>query len=271
MKGKKTQISEQEDLKQENLSEQKTEKQPVAKTTKAVAKKPVTVAQKSTGAVKKPKKETATGKAPATEKATAKARVKEPVTGKATVTATAKTPKKAATPKTVTPKKAATPKTVAFAKTSTSKTGTDSKAAATKKQKTDNVTAQAGLSNDQVDVARRVLDLSETIREAVNHLLFKLGDNDENAVAAMLRTVGEGLTSLDKAMLMLETKIVIPEKDALSVREKMSDVFEMMDTMISLYLDERTGELQKLGRPFENLYTNYDEHLNHCLKSVTVV
>ena len=260
MKGKKIQTSEQADLKQDNLSKQKTKKQPVTKTTKVVAKKPATVAKKSTGAVKKLKTETAAEKATVTEKATAKARVKEPAVEKVTTKETAKTKKKAATPK-----------TVAFAKTPTSKTDTDSKTAAIKKQTTDNVTTQTGLSNDQVDVARRVLDLSETIREAVSHLLFKLGDDDENAVAAMLRTVGEGLTSLDKAMLLLETKIVIPEKDALSVREKMSDVFEMMDTMISLYLDEKTGELQKLGRPFENLYSYYDEHLNQCLKSVTMI
>ena len=127
-----------------------------------------------------------------------------------------------------------------------------------------------GLSNEQVDIARRVLEISDTVKEAVQHMRLKLNEVEQTSAAIMLQTIGEGLTSQGKALTLLNEKIPMSENDELEINAQMNEIAEALNVMINHYFDEQLEELRKKGKSFEKQYLRYDKHLNHCLKGISV-
>ncbi|MCL2164265.1 MAG: hypothetical protein FWH55_07710 [Oscillospiraceae bacterium] len=59
------------------------------------------------------------------------------------------------------------------------------------------------LTNESVDVARRTFELSETIIEAVDHLITRLSEGSLEVGTAMLDVIGDGLESIEKTIPVL--------------------------------------------------------------------
>ena len=125
-------------------------------------------------------------------------------------------------------------------------------------------------SNDCVDVARRAIELSETIKEATVYMLVKLEADESSPVAMMLHSIGEGLIGLDNAISLLISKTEIEEETERMISENMLTVTNQLNDMIQLYFKERFGSLKEMGKSFQATYQRCDDHLSGCFKSMTL-
>jgi len=102
--------------------------------------------------------------------------------------------------------------------------------------------------NERADVARRILELSGTVMEAVDYLVNKLGSGWENmdTYIGVLKDIGEGLISLDNAVSAISEP---SEADPVTMRqleENFDELSEYMNTMIDACMEaEASGEISR--------------------------
>jgi hypothetical protein len=137
------------------------------------------------------------------------------------------------------------------------------------------------LSNERADVARRILELSETIGEAVDYMLSRLtvpgtyGDLSAKqgglVVAGMLKEIGEGLMSLEGAASSICGPLGTDAADVHMLASCFDDISERLDAMIDAYLENRASDLPIIGALLRGAFLSYAELLSRCFRSVALI
>jgi hypothetical protein len=129
----------------------------------------------------------------------------------------------------------------------------------------------ANCSNEQVDVARRLLELSETIKEATAYLIGRAAQADVSMTGNMLRNIGEGLVSLEHAVLSVRDSIAPDGEEAQGLSEQFFAITEKMEAIIDSYATGNYGVLNRQLLSFDGAYSSYDSLLLACFKGVTLM
>ena len=128
-------------------------------------------------------------------------------------------------------------------------------------------------SHERADVARRILELSGTIDEAIDYMLVKLDSlqEDISVYASMLKNVGEGLISLDNAASAISEPMGV-EPDIIELRSMMFDeMCGQLDAMADACLADRAGDLPALGSMLRKSYTEYYGRLELSFRKSAVM
>ena len=128
-------------------------------------------------------------------------------------------------------------------------------------------------SNERADVARRVLELSETIGEAIDYMLEKLESEniDPDACAGMLKDIGEGMISLENAASAVSEPIGADPDAAGRLPMEYDDLCGRLDAMVDAYLEERPGEFLALARALRDSFGAYVGSLSACFRNIAVM
>lgn len=131
----------------------------------------------------------------------------------------------------------------------------------------------ADRSNERADVARRILELSETIGEAIDHMLFKLDsfDSGVDEFADVLRDIGEGLISLEKGSKAISDYAGAGPEDAEALAYGYEDLSEKMDALVEAYLDDRPADFSILGGMLREAFADYWERLAQCFRGMSII
>ncbi|MCL2057834.1 MAG: hypothetical protein FWH01_02085 [Oscillospiraceae bacterium] len=128
-------------------------------------------------------------------------------------------------------------------------------------------------SNERADVARRVLELSETIGEAIGYMLDKLeyAQIDMDACAVMLKDIGEGLISLENAASAVSEPIGADPEVVGRLPMEYDELCERLDAMVDAYLEERAGDFPALGKLLRESFSAYEGSLSACFRKSAVM
>jgi hypothetical protein len=127
------------------------------------------------------------------------------------------------------------------------------------------------LKNEAVDVIKRALELSDTIIEAIDYLMFRLSADDYEQGMAMLPAIGEGLES------MKNTKRVILNEDImdLDIGEKctanFSDVASAFEDTVNAAIDGGMEEFRRRSADMKTTYIVWHEAISINLRSLSVM
>ena len=127
--------------------------------------------------------------------------------------------------------------------------------------------------NERADVARRILELSDTIEEAINYMIVKLDMlNGEIGVSSeMLKDVGEGLISLENAASAISGPLGAEPEDVMLLSQEYDMLSERMDALIDAYVEERTSDFPVLGKMLRESFTEYEKILTRCFRNIAVM
>ena len=127
--------------------------------------------------------------------------------------------------------------------------------------------------NERADVARRLLELSGTIEEAIGHMLgrFKEFRDDIGVCAGLLKGVGEGLISLENAAAAISGPMGADPGEV----ERLSFIYDEMcgqlDSMADACLEDRAGDLPGLGDMLRESFAAYSDGLALCFRKSAVM
>ena len=128
-------------------------------------------------------------------------------------------------------------------------------------------------SNERADVARRILELSGTITEAVDYMLAKLVPmrEDINVYAGIIKEIGEGLISLEGAVSALSASPDSNPEDMRRLDEGYDSLSECMDAMVDACIDGRIADLPALGNVLKESLTSYCGGLSRSFRSMSIM
>jgi hypothetical protein len=128
-------------------------------------------------------------------------------------------------------------------------------------------------SNERADVARRILELSGTVEEAINYLAEwpEFPQDDIGVYAAMLKDVGEGLNSLENAVSAISGQMGSDPEDITRLAAEYDGMCERLDEMADAYLEDRPDELFPLGGKLRESFSAYASILMHCFRNGAVM
>ena len=128
-------------------------------------------------------------------------------------------------------------------------------------------------SNERAEVARRILELSDTIEEAIAYMIAKLDTlNGAASVSAdMLKDVGEGLISLESAASAVSGPLGAEPETITRLSQEYDMLCEIMDALIDAYVEDRTDDIPELGRMLRESFTAYDDSLTRCFRNIAVM
>jgi response regulator RpfG family c-di-GMP phosphodiesterase len=128
-------------------------------------------------------------------------------------------------------------------------------------------------SNEQADVARRIIELSGTIAEAVEYMRDKLASMDEDAIsyAGMLKDIGEGLVSLENAVSSVSDSLIEDPEDAMRLAAEYGELTERLNDMVDAYLEGRVSDLTALGETLRESFFTYNGSLSRCFRSMSIM
>ena len=132
-------------------------------------------------------------------------------------------------------------------------------------------TADNSMTNETVDVVKRTLELSETIIEAIDHIITRLSVDDFEQGAAMLSTIGDGMESIEKTFpVILNESFVDPE-----VSEKCSNLFleaaDVFEAAVSAVVDGDLDELRARCFELQTAYKVWDDAANLHLRKISIM
>ena len=140
-------------------------------------------------------------------------------------------------------------------------------------------------ANEKADVARRIMELSGTITEAVDHMLFALkadakaeagfdagGGTGAGAgiYAGMIKEIGEGLVSLEGAV----SAISAPDYDTAGIRrldEGYDTLSECIDAMVDACIEGRIAHLPSLGNVLKEAFAAYSGGLAQLFGNIALM
>jgi len=133
--------------------------------------------------------------------------------------------------------------------------------------------ASGDRSNERADVARRILELSGTIAEAVDYMIDKLESMEEDAggFAGMLKDIGEGLISLDSASSAIVGAMGADAAGTMALAMEYDALTERLDVMADAYLEGRASDLPALGRLLKESFTAYSGGLSQCFRGASIM
>jgi hypothetical protein len=131
--------------------------------------------------------------------------------------------------------------------------------------------APATRSNDQVDVARRLLALSDTIEEAIGYLSSYAQRSNAGMAGMMLRVIGEGLIGVEKAVLAVSDPLARDRASAEKLSGSFYAITERLNGMIDAFASERHAELGGMCAAFREAYAGYAALLSACFREATLM
>jgi hypothetical protein len=126
-------------------------------------------------------------------------------------------------------------------------------------------------SNDQVDVARRLLELSGTIEEAIGYLSSYSQHTNPGMAGMMLKIIGEGLIGVEKAVLAVSDPLARDKASAEKLSGSFYGITEKLNGMIDAYASERYPELNWMCSSFREAYAGYAALLSACFREATLI
>ena len=127
--------------------------------------------------------------------------------------------------------------------------------------------------NERADVARRILELSDTIDEAIDYMLSEIENMHEEigVYAAMLKEVGEGLISLDNASTAISGPMGADPETVSRLAISFDDMCIHLDAMADACLEDRISDLPGYGKKLRESFTVYSHDLTLCFRSSAVM
>lgn len=143
-------------------------------------------------------------------------------------------------------------------------------------------------SNERADVARRALELSETIAEAIAHMLGQAGTApvgiapmgytpadatppDIDACGVMLKDVGEGLISLKNAVSAISEKAGVSDEDLRALDWAYDELSECVEAMADAYIGDRASDFREIGVTLNDAFAAYSARLSDCCRSISII
>ena len=132
---------------------------------------------------------------------------------------------------------------------------------------------QSGGANERADVARRILELAGTVAEAIDYLQSKIDPMQAGAgiSAAIIKDVGEGLESLDKAATAIAGPSGADPGDARALAGRYDELSGWIDALVNAFLDNRAQDMPALGEALRESFAAYDESLSRCFRKLTIM
>jgi len=127
--------------------------------------------------------------------------------------------------------------------------------------------------NEKADVARRILELSGTIAEAIGYMRagFELPDGDLGGYAGIIKDIGEGLISLDGAASSLLSSPDTDPEDPIRLARSYDELTSRLDTLVDAFLGGRAADLAALGSAFDESFTAYCADLSGCFRGASIM
>jgi hypothetical protein len=129
----------------------------------------------------------------------------------------------------------------------------------------------SGLANEAVDVVRRMLELSDTITEAIGYLVEKLSEGDIAQVAAMLPTIGEGLESLERSLPVILKGDAVPHDVGERCSACLADAAEAFEDAVMSAADGELDELMQRSAGLDAKYRAWHEAICSNLRRLSVM
>jgi hypothetical protein len=150
-------------------------------------------------------------------------------------------------------------------------------------------------SNERADVARRILELSETISQAIDYMLDKteyeygrdsvivgsvsivssIADSSvgasSNAGAGLLKDVCEGLISLDNAVKAVSEPLGADPENIERIVAGYNALTERLDAMADAVLENRSADLPLLGGLLRDSFNSYSTILTQCFRKSAIM
>jgi hypothetical protein len=133
--------------------------------------------------------------------------------------------------------------------------------------------APGGGANERADVARRALELSETIAEAIGYMVCGLESSpgDISAYGVMLKDAGEGMLSLKNAVSAISEKSGLDPDDVRKLDWAYDELSERIEEMADAYLDDRAADFALLGAMLQETFISYRAHLSDCCRGISIM
>ena len=128
-------------------------------------------------------------------------------------------------------------------------------------------------SNERADVARRVMELSATISEAIDHMIDKLSGMDDgiDVCAVIMRDVGEGLISLENAVSAIAGPMEVDPEIFDRLAMGYDELTGYLDAMIDAYLEDRIYDFPGIAKMLRDAFSAYTINLSHCFGRLAVM
>ena len=132
---------------------------------------------------------------------------------------------------------------------------------------------QANRSNEKADVARRILELSETVGEAIEYILYKADsyEADVGDYAGTLKDIGEGLISLENASKSISSKTEAERENSDLLESGYDDLAEKLDALAEACLDNRTSDFIFICGMLRDSFSDYSERLTRCFRGMSIM
>ena len=132
--------------------------------------------------------------------------------------------------------------------------------------------AAGGRSNERVDVARRILELSGTIAEAIDYLHAKIDliHDGLDSCAGILKDIGEGLISLENAANAISGPLGTTQEDIQKLTLGYDELTGRMDEIISAYAEDRAMDAPALINMLRESFSAYDRCLTDCFRKMSI-
>ena len=133
--------------------------------------------------------------------------------------------------------------------------------------------AAQGGSNEKADVARRIMELSGTIFDAIAYMRERLESMSEDAAgyAGMLQDIVEGLVSLDGAVTSVSKAIFPDPEDAERLAMDYDELLAGIEAMADAYINGRVTDLPAYSKTLCESYAAYHENLLRGFRSLAVM
>ena len=126
-------------------------------------------------------------------------------------------------------------------------------------------------TNERADVARRILELSDTIAGALEHMSAEVARGGGGAVAASLKDIGEGLISLENASKSIAAPAGADPGDIEQLGYGYEDLCEKLDAFVDACLDGREEDYPAQCGMLRDSFAEYAACLARCYRALSII
>ena len=127
------------------------------------------------------------------------------------------------------------------------------------------------MNNETFDVVRRMLELSKTIIEAIDHFLERAKENDIEQCSVMLASVGNGMDSIVKTFPVIFDKDCVTPDISEECIARFDDAVRAMDSAVDAVIAGGMEDLKYWGQKVRTAFKDWDELVNKHLRKLSLM
>ena len=135
----------------------------------------------------------------------------------------------------------------------------------------DNSAIENSMSNESVDVVKRMLELSETVTEAIEHFIARISVDDIGQGSAMLAVIGDGMESIENTFSVVLSDSFLDAEAIEKCDRCFAEAAGILEMTINAAIDGNLDELANLSVRLKAAYKTWDDTANFHLRKITLM